>query len=287
MSYNHCCCLGHAIDIRRFGAGTSVAINLGMKAFVLLPALLLTLLTSHVFAQTPSDKLSADESREAQKLAHTFARRLLRTKDLAPLVDDYLVRDFLNGYLQDTDRQWLAFLDRDVAKQMSRAELRRYFIAELNWFYLCELYVFSKYTFRFDSDVPLEKLYPADVLRVFRSDPRTRATLGNNDVADSELMIGTVAEMRSFVKRLETASRLLRKHARRINAGHTRHYRETLVDWTDRYQLYEPWLTVCEQTCMALPKGTRLIGIAIPSIELQFTKVNGRLRIVSAWFLID
>lgn len=287
MSYNHCCCLDHATNTRRFGAGTSVAINLGMKAFVLSTLLLTLLAGPAALAQTPTDKLSVAERREAQKLAHTFARRLQRTKDLAPLVDEYFVSDFLTGYLQDTDERSLAFLDRSVAAQVSRAELRRYVIAELNWFYMSELYVFSKYAPGFDFEIAPEKIYPPDVLKVYLSDPRLRATIKDGVDDDSKLMVGTVEQMRTFVRKLEHVTRLLRKHAHRINAGHTRQYHETLADWTDRYSLYDPWLNTCEEPCLALPKGTRLIGIAIPSIELQLVKVNGRLRIVSAWFLIE
>jgi len=237
------------------------------------------LLASPVVAQNASDKLSPAETREAQKLAHTFARRLLRTKDLTPLVNKYFVPDFLNGYLKDTDPSWFLYLKRDVATQVSRAELRRYFIAELNWFYMCELYVFSRYSSRSDLDIPPEKMYPPDVLKVFRSDARLRATVEDKATDDSELMIGTVEQFRTFMQRLEDATRLLRKHARRINAGHTPQYRETLAEWTDRYSLYDPWLTHTN--------NTRRIDINIPSIQLQLARVNGRLRVVAAWFLVD
>jgi hypothetical protein len=245
------------------------------------------LLAGPAFAQNPSDKLSPAEQHEAQTLARTFARRLLRTKDLGPLIDEYFVSDFLSGYLRDKDQEWFLCLKQDVAAQVSRAELRRYFIAELNWFYMGELYVFSRNSSRSVSNIPPDKLYPADVLKVLRSDPRMRATLDETGTDDSKLMIGSVKEFTTFRQKLERVTRLLRKHARTINAGHTPQYRETISDWTDRYSLYDPWLSVCEQACLTQPKGTRLIVINIPSIQLQLARVNGRMRIVSAWFLID
>ena len=255
-----------------------------MKTLVLVFTLLLA---SPAFAQTPTDKLSPDEIQEAQKLARTFSRRLLRTKDITPLIDEYFVSDFLNGYLQDKDESWFMFLDRNIATQVSRAELRRYFIAELNWLYLAQLYMFSKYSSCSDMDLPLEKTFPADVLRLFRSDSRRNVTIGEKDVDDLELRVDTLENFPSFVEKLEHGTHLLRKHAVKINAGHTPQYRETFALRNKLNNFYEPWLSVCEQQWLTLPKGTRVIGITVPSIELHLAKVNGRMRIVSAWFLID
>lgn len=253
------------------------------KVFVVLTLLL----SSSAFAQDSKDKISVTESREALKLARTFSQRLQRTKDIAPLIDDYFAKDFMNGYVQDKDENWFIFLQRDVATKVSRAELRRYFIAELNWLYLCELYVFSKRSSRSEKDFLPEKIYPANVLKVFLSDTTMRATIEDKDFKESEIMIGTVERFRSFVLKLEHATRLLRKHARRINAGRTPQYRETLSDWTNRHHLYDPWLTTCEQTCLTMPKGTGLIVINVPSVQLQLAKVRGRMRIVSARFLLE
>ena len=255
-----------------------------LKAF-LVPALLLLANTS--FAQ---DRISADERREARRMAQTFSRRLLRTKDIAPLIDDYFVADFLDGYLKGSEANWLAFLDRDFAKQLTRAELRRYFIAELNWFYLGELYVFSKYSSsqigKLDLSSP-EKLYPADVLKVLLSDPSIKTTVESEAADEQELLVRTPDRFRSLLVNLERAARLLRKHAIRINAGRTPQYRETVSDWKARYELYEPSLWPCDERCFALPKGTRLIQVNVPSIQLWFARVRGQLRIVAATYLID
>ena len=255
-----------------------------LKAFVV-PALLLLVNTS--FAQ---DRISAGESREARRVAHTFTRRLQRTKDIAPLIDDYFAPNFLDGYLQGREANWFAFLDRDFAKQLTRAELRRYFIAELNWFYLGELYVFSKYSSSRISKLDLsspKKLYPADVLRIFLSDPIMKTIVEAEAADEEELLVRTPDRLRSLLANLESAASLLRRHATRINAGRTPQYRETVSDWKARYQLYEPSLTRCEEKCFALPEGTRLIQINVPSIQLWLTRVRGQLRIVAATYLVE
>lgn len=237
-----------------------------------------------VFGQTPPDKLTPDETREAHRLARTFARRLLHTKDLTPLVDEYFARNFIDGYLQCNNQRWLLDLDPKLATEVSRAELRRYLIAELNWFYLCELYVFSKHPSSSNLEMPPEKMFPADVLRIFRSDPNLKFMV---DVQkDDAPMISTVERLRTFVENLERTTVLLRGYARRINAGHTRQYRETLSDWADHFELYKPWLE-SDDDCLTAPKGTRVISVTVPSFELHLSKVNGRMRIISAWFLID
>jgi len=251
---------------------------------VVVPALLLLANTS--FAQ---ERISADEMREARRVAQTFARRLQRTKDITPLIDDYFAPDFIDGYLQDNVSNWFIFLDHDFAKKLTRAELKRYFIAEMNWLYLCELYVFSKYSSlrTGDLDLPPEKMYPPDVLKIFLSDPRMKATLATTGSDEQELLISTADRFRSFVENLERAARLLRKYAIRINAGRTRQYRETLADWKTRYYLYDPWLTSCDEICLALPKGTKFIQVNIPTIQLRFARVRGQLRIVFAAYLVD
>ena len=252
-----------------------------MKSF-LVPTLLLLASTS--FAQ---ERISADEMRQARKVARTFARRLQRTKDITPLIDDYFATDFLDGCLEGNEGNWFVFLDRDFAKKLTRAELRRYFIAELNWFYLCELYLFSKYSSVGDLELPPEKMYPPDVLKLFLNDPSMKATIETTGSDEQELLVSTADRFRSFVENLERAARLLRKHATRINGGRTRQYRETIADWKTRYYLYDPWLTSCEEQCFALPKDTKLIQVNTPSIQLWFARVRGQLRIVAATWLIE
>jgi hypothetical protein len=252
-----------------------------MKALVLVFGLLLA---CPAFAQTPSDKPTPNEKREAQQLARAFARRLQRTKDLAPLVDKYFVSNFLDGYLQDRNYENVIFLlDRKVLEQISRAELRRYVIAELNWFYLSELYVFTKYSPRSTVDIPVEKTYPADVIQVYQSDPTIKSMMDDSATSEQDATIKTVERLTGLLQTLDRAASLLRKHARQINAGRTQQYRESV----NCFDLYDPWLQVCEAPCLALPKGTRLIGINVPSLQLQLAKVNGRLRIVWAGILVE
>jgi hypothetical protein len=256
-----------------------------VKAFII-PTLLLLANTS--FAQITTERISAEEMREARRIAQSFSRRLQQTKDITPLIDDYFAKDFLDGYLQGSEQNWFVFLDRDFAPQLTRAELRRYLIAELNWFYLCELYLFSKYASSADGlDLPLGKMYPPDVLKVFLSDPLLKHAIDTKDSDAPDYLVSNADRFRTFVGNLERAARLLRKHTTRLNAGRTKQYRETLSDWKTRYHLYEPWLTSCDEQCLALPNDTELVLVNIPSVQLQFARVQGQMKIVSAWFLID
>jgi hypothetical protein len=247
----------------------------------------LTVLAATAFAQTSTDKISANEAAEAVQLARTFSTRLQRTKDITPLIDAYFVNDFINGYVQDHEEDWFIFLPRKVAKRLSRAQLRKYFIAELNWFYLCNLVTFSQYSSLSHSDIAFEKIYPADVLKLFLDDRSMRVTIKDEDHDESTVLIGSIARFRSFRNKLERANYLLRQHARRINAGETPPYRETMSDWSVRYYHYDPWLKICTQTCLTMPKGTRLIIVNVPSLQLQLARVNGRMQILSATYYLD
>lgn len=72
-------------------------------------------------------KITPSEVREAERIARTFTQRLEQTKDLTPLIEEFFAPGFIDGYLKDTKTNRFLTLKRDVARQVSRDELLRYF----------------------------------------------------------------------------------------------------------------------------------------------------------------
>ena len=248
-----------------------------MNRKLITAVLLLVSITSFVSAQESSVKIMPSESREAERIARSFSQRLEQTKDLAPLVEEFFATDFIGGYLQDTEHNRLLILKHDVAQQVSRDELLRYYIVSLNAGYLHSVYIHSKYPSTSNKDVPEEQLFPSDVERLIKNHPNS-ATYKDKDWIES------VEQFRDYIDLWEKAGVLLRKHVVKSKAEKSEGYRITLTDWGKRFSHYQPRLRVCGESCLGLPKGTRLIMVNVPVFQLELANVNGRMKIVSAMY---
>jgi hypothetical protein len=143
--------------------------------FILTTLVTLLTLANGLAAQSDGNRLSPSEEREARRTAHLFSQRLLQTKNIAPLIPKFFAPKFIDGYLSDPNENWFIFGNPKDKSRFSRSDLRRFYIAHTNWFYLCDLYVFSKHsstenTEELDGD-SLDRIYPRDVLKIFTSNP--------------------------------------------------------------------------------------------------------------------
>ena len=251
--------------------------------------LLLTVETA--VAQVTSDRLTQSEARETRRIARLFSRRLLETKNIQPLLPEFFASNFLDGYFHDSNN-WLFFLDRDAARRFSRSDVERYYVAQINWLYLHDLYFYSRHSSTEDwgdatGEEMVERTLPPDVLRLVTSNPYfIAASRPNGEVDESAMMIRNVEQLRSTAETMERAGALLRSHANRIRAGRTRQYQSSLADWRERFNHYQPWLRVCTESCLGLPEGTRLITVNVPSLQLVMANINGQMKIVKATYYI-
>lgn len=88
-------------------------------------------------AAQEEQKLTPEEEREALALAARFSARLRSTSDFGQLVDELFVRDF-SGRLRQTpqDSLPLYFLDKSLVGRATPDELRRYYVASMNFYEL-------------------------------------------------------------------------------------------------------------------------------------------------------
>jgi hypothetical protein len=243
----------------------------------IITVLLLTLLDSTGNAQESSPKITQSESREVERIARLFSQRLEQTKDLTPLIEEFLVSDFIGGYLKDTEINRFLIVKREVALQVSRDELLRYYIVSLNVGYLHSVYIHSKYPSTSNKEIPDERLFPPDVTRLIKNHPYT-ATYKD------KVEIQSVEQLRGYTDLWEKAGALLRKRVVRSKAEKSKRYRITLADWGERFNHYQPEARNCNESCLGLPKGTRLITVNIPVFQLELAMIGGKMKIVSAMY---
>ena len=211
--------------------------------------------------------------------AYAFGQDLERTKDFRPLIDRFFVTNYLTGYLQDQHTNWFMNLDRDTASRVSRQELQRFYVAQMNAGYLTSLYLISQLPSDTDDVTPSEKLLPRDVLQLIKTHHYTtqyKVKPGNYDFLSEN--INSVARMRSYVDLLEKISFLMRQHVNKTRAARTKGWREMLEEWG----VYAPTARVCNDNCFGLPAGTKLFEVNVPVFHLQVAEVSGKLKVVSA-----
>ena len=223
-----------------------------------------------------------DEEAQLEKVAlfaHDLAQLLEKTKDFKPLVDQFFVANYLDGYLRDQQTNWFLNLNRDTAAALSRQELQRFYVALLNAGYLSSLYLISQLPSDSDEPASKEKLFPPDVLHLIRNHQYTakyKIREGNYDFLGEN--IDSVERLRSYTDLLEKLTSLMRTHVKRVSATQSKQWHAMLDEW----DLYQPKVRVCAANCLGLPNGTKLFEVNVPVFHLQVAEVSGSLKVVTA-----
>jgi hypothetical protein len=227
-----------------------------------------------------SNAKSADELEldRAHEFVLSIRKTLERSRNFQLIVNNFFTPDFIKRYLDDDD-SWFFNLDPETASKASYAELKRFYVAQLNAGYLTSLYLISQTTSKADSpDEPVldEKTIPADIYRLIKRHPYTLTykarTTGYDYLAEN---VDSIARMRSYTDLLEKIAGLMREHVIRIHPESSQQYKEL---W-ERSDLNS---RLCADECLGLPKGTKLFDLTMPPMHLQFAKIKGELKIISA-----
>jgi hypothetical protein len=231
--------------------------------------------------KTSVPKAKDDEAqlRKVAEFALHFAQHLEKTKDIKPLIDQYFIANYLDGYLRDQHTNWFLNLNRDTASMVNRQELQRFYVSLMNVGYLNSLYLISQLPADSEGPVAAEKLLPPNVLQLVRNHRYT--TQYRNREGDYDFLaenIGSVERLRSYTDLLEGINSLMREHVTRKRAAQSKEWQAMLEEW----DLYHPKAIVCGKNCFGLPKGTELFEVNIPVFRLQVAEVSGKLKVVSA-----
>src|SRR5215831_5151620 len=221
------------------------------------------------------------ESEKVNKFALSVRQTLAQSLDFRQVVDKFFVSDFIGRYLNDADRDWFDNLAPDLAAKASRDDLQRFYIASMNAGYLTSLYVIGRSPSDDDTTenerIPEAKMIPADVYNLIDADPYTgkykQTQAGRYDFLAEN--IGGIDQLRSYTDLLERIAGLMRRHVIDSHSTGSKLYAEMMAD-------FDLSSTVCASVCLGLPKGTEVNHLTLPALHLQFAKIQGEFKIISA-----
>jgi hypothetical protein len=226
-------------------------------------------------------QLEKVELEKVTRFAYDFAQHLEKAEDFKTLIDRFFTTNYLDGYLQDSRTNWFLNLNRDTAAKLSRQELQRFYVAQMNAGYLSSLYLISQLPSHAHGEdpAPIEKLLPPDVLNLIRTHAYTAQYKVRDDNYDFlGENVDSVERLRTYTDLLEKIGSLMRQHVNRVKSAQSRQWQRMLRHW----DLYDPTIRVCADNCFGLPKGTRLFEVNVPVFRLQVAEVSGNLKVVSA-----
>jgi len=215
------------------------------------------------------------------KFVLSVRQSLEQSLDFRQVVEKFFVGDFIGRYLDDPDRNWFDNVNRDLAAKSSRDDLQRFYIASMNAGYLTSLYVIGRSPSDDDTTenerIPEAKMIPADVYELIDAHPYTRkykrTQAGRYDFLAEN--IGGIDQLRSYTDLLERIAGLMRRHVIDSHSTGSKLYAEMMAD-------FDLSSTVCASVCLGLPKGTEVNHLTLPALHLQFAKIQGEFKIISA-----
>lgn len=289
-----------------------------MKVRALITTLLVFALgATHAFAgarfaerepRAARQQLSAQEAREARRVAEAIFEQLEDGQDFAPLVAEMFVGDFAERLHASAGTAGsLYFLDRLAAAEATRDEVLRHHVALNNLVLLTALYMTdARLAARAagvskekkvggaaeeeeeEADLKMSDIFPPEVLEVFRADPllarvvtegETRPEGAGSD-SDEGQSITTAEQLRSFTPTVERANELLRQ---RLTSEQKKrvfdHWRA--VAGSEDSDLMRPYAAVTTKEWYGYPEGTRLLCFGLLVFQVELVRVGAGYKVLS------
>ena len=236
-------------------------------------------------SQATAQELTAEESRETNALARLFVERMAETNDVAVVASELFVPDFLDRHLNGPGSEPFIFIPPGMARRLTRDELSRYYVANINFQHLGQLYIYG----RFSADRLPEsgRAYPPAIARLVGRLNADYEMIEKADEEDAAEVADAVARLRAALDVLEKVNGLLRAEVEGRKLAQSAQYKKAVAEWDERFKLYQPWPNVCEEGCYGLPAGSRLIIVNVPSFQLKVALAAGGAKIVSAMPYFD
>lgn len=281
----------------------------------------------HAKAAGYEEVLTVEERREALRIAEQFVKGFEEKDDPLHLIDELYVRDF-GARLRGGPNPfiYLAKIEPEVVAKASDEELRRLYVASLNFIYSSSLlYGTALYNRKLrgvetDGDeTPLRELLPPDVLAVLKDDPLMGALVAEEEELEGERRgeqkesqgqraegasekqeradgpeIRSLERLRAFLSTLEKASAQLRQFLKTAQGP------RTWVELTSALRtvgLKDESEGNCEGLCprqhvldeefFGSPTGTRLVCLSVMAFHMDLIRVEGRLRVLNVYLSSD
>jgi hypothetical protein len=269
-------------------------------------------------------KLTLEEEREAMEFAARFSERLRATGDFGPMVDELFVQNFAERLkLAPQDSMPLGFLDKSLVLRASPDELRRYYVASMNFYELYfRLYEVARQLQNqsgSEDDPKFEEIVSQEVIDVLLKNPLAAewikedsddekesnansqlapsrdsaqaaqtTTQTDNDGAKEETtegMIKTLSQLSDTSATFEKANEMLRERLKFMPIIAPTISGDGQEESEDSSG--KPDLTSLDKGEFGYPKGTPVIHINALPYCLYLIKTDGQLKILSAHLYVD
>jgi hypothetical protein len=242
-------------------------------------------------------EVTREESKRAQQVADLFVKRMIEAGDLAPVIDELFVADFIQRYIkqrknisQESNAPSEIFFapglwyKPELLNQATEDDWRRFYIATFN--FLSQVFIVG--TNRTANDLlngrqpdvrELESIIPPKTSGFFDAHPILKNFI---KMKNKQAPIGALEEMRSATATLEQGLRLLREE---LGSGQLKPSNEAkkVFEMLIHPDIFEPVLEVSEKEFYGYPPGTRALLIQPPLMfGLTLVDVNGKYKIVWA-----
>lgn len=261
--------------------------SLRLRAIVL-SAVSTVALSATLTAQPKTESITPSEYREARRLSLRFERRLLRTRDIRPLMREFFVPGFFRNLDVEDFPDWTIRADQITPER--RAMLERFYYAQFNWMYL---YLLCDETRRKTgspaySEDPLQDL-PLEIRKAILSPLGHWNAILTNDENNYLKKPPTSVEANTYFDNtlhlLEKTEPLLRKYSFKIKAGRNVSSSQKTNTWGDFLKI-KSRAYACDH-CFGFEKGTRMVVTGFPFLGLILTRSKGSLKIVSLELATD
>jgi hypothetical protein len=268
--------------------------------------------------QEEAERLTPEEEREARDLAASLVRRFAAAKDYAPLLEEFFVRDLaerLGGEASaaevptEDSFPFLRFVEPETVRQVDATDLRRFYAATLNCYFLAELRGrVAKYAKNKDrreeedeKEAELRDYFPPDALTAAQrnpllakmieeaddsdkpAEPEDESKAGEGDEADGKLMLKGVVNFREMTATLEEVAALLRSSLKSLPAdplagllgedlSASELAGEAVMD-VKVEELNEPF--------RGEPEGARLVCVTARMFHIDLVQVERRFRVLN------
>lgn len=271
-------------------------------------------------------EMTEAEAREARALTLRFMRRLREADDFGPLVKEFFpsdfderVRQFVEEAPKNVEGDFLAGFDRAALLRAEPAELRRAYVALMNFRNQQELIGDAAFDYaRLRCEAAGEErpcgwgrhfrlareAVPEEAFRIAATDPLLEVALGRigddsepgsgeeaGEAGVGAAVVFDPARLRAFTDKLERCVRLMREavaklraDARSYAAAHSANesYEEAVAARAELkvYHLSEETL---EGASFGLPAGALLIHARVYPFEMAIARAEGRLQILAVY----
>lgn len=224
---------------------------------------------------------------EALQLAIRFSKRMQRTQDVGPLINEFFTKASIENIYGEGGMNGSDMIAPEVIVKLNHRLKLKFFVAFFNFMYVGWVYGLSTGNIP-DHKVPIEKLLPKNVLLLMKRDPWFSKLLTDSPTDD---VLNSLKELESVTKTMELIVRAYQSHLARSRKMSWQRYQKLL---NSPKNLAAPYFGLSAHTCGEsrncpnLPDRTPVVTVSIPTIHyLDIARIDGQLRVVIVGLSID